>query len=164
MDQRHFPAFYRKNVDRIYRFIYYRVGGNTELAQDLTQDVFLKAFEAFGRYDENVSVSSWIYTIARNHLINTHAKTRPTADLESIEETMPDDENWMTWSELKDDERRLIRTLTELPQEDANLIRRKYLEGWSFDELAEEWGKTSGALRVQSHRILKRLRSLMKQR
>jgi RNA polymerase sigma-70 factor (ECF subfamily) len=164
MDQREFPAFYRKNVERIYRFIYYRVGGKKELAQDLTQDVFLKAFEAFDRYDETLSVSSWIYTIARNHLINQMAKTRPTVDLEAIEETLPLEEDWAAQTELRDDERRLLAAIRTLPKEEAELIQRKYLEGWSFDEISEEVGKKPGALRVQAHRILKKLRKDMKQR
>ena len=162
MDQRKFPEFYRKNVERIYRFIYYRVGGNTELAQDLTQDVFLKAFEAFERYDEKISVSSWIYTIARNHLINHHAKQKPMVDVEEIEDVLPEREDWKDRLELRDDERRLLREIDALPREDAQLVRRKYLEGWTFDELAEERGKTAVALRVQAHRIIKSLGTKLK--
>jgi RNA polymerase sigma-70 factor (ECF subfamily) len=164
MDRKHFPDFYQKNMQRIYRFLYYRVGGNKEFAQDLTQDVFLKAFEAFDRYDEKISASSWIFTIARNHLINQMAKLRPGVDLEEIENTVWDTDNWTARAELRHDEMRLLEAIKLLPKEDAELLRRKHLEGWSYDDLALEAGKSPGALRVQSHRAVKQLKKIMKQR
>lgn len=163
MDRQHFPHFYSKNVQRIYRFLYYRVGGKKELAQDLTQDVFLKAFEAFDRYDEKISASSWIYTIARNHLINQLAKQRPNVDLEEIENTLWDKDDWVERAVVKYDERRLLEAMTKLPKEDADLLRRKHLEGWTYEDIAAECGKNEGALRVQSHRAIKQLRKLLKQ-
>ena len=45
MEKRHFPSFYDKHFKAIYKFVYFRVGANKELAEDLTQDVFL----SFGR-------------------------------------------------------------------------------------------------------------------
>lgn len=164
MDRQHFPDFYRKNVQRIYRFLYYRTGGKKELAQDLTQDVFLKALEAFDRYDEAISASSWIYTIARNHLINQLAKLRPNTDLEAIENTLWDTDDWVGRAEMNYDEKRLLEAMTRLPKEDANLLRRKHLEGWTYEDIAEEFGKSVGALRVQSHRAMKELRKILKHR
>lgn len=151
-------------MQRIYRFLYYRVGGKKELAQDLTQDVFLKAFEAFERYDENISQSSWIYTIARNHLINQLAKIRPNTSLEEIENTLWDKDDWVARAELNYDEKRLIEALKQLPKEDAALLQKKHLEGWAYEEIAEELHKTEVALRVQSHRAMKELRKILKQR
>jgi RNA polymerase sigma-70 factor (ECF subfamily) len=163
MDQRDFPQFYRKYVQRIYKFLYYRLGGNTSLAQDLTQDVFLKAFQAFDRYDEKISESSWVYTIARNHLINHLAKTKPQVDLEEIENTNWDHDDWATRAEIRYDEKRLLEAISQLPKQDAMLVRRKYLEGWSYEDIAEMEGRSSGALRVQAHRVLKQLRIALKQ-
>ncbi len=164
MDRQHFPQFYRKNVQRIYRFLYYRVGGKKELAQDLTQDVFLKALEAFERYDENISASSWIYTIARNHLLNQLAKQRPNVDLEAIENTLWDRDDWVEKATLNFDEKRLLDALNRIPKDDATVLRKKFLEGWSYDDIAETMDKTAGALRVQAHRALKELRKILKQR
>ncbi|MBI4139018.1 sigma-70 family RNA polymerase sigma factor [Candidatus Uhrbacteria bacterium] len=162
MDKARFPQFYRKHLTPIYRFMYYRVGGNAELAQDLTQDVFLKALEAFERYDESVSTSSWIYTIARNHLITAMSKLRPQIDLEEIANTLGDGINWVERMATNDDERQLLRAMDELPPEDARLLREKHLEGWSYEEIGEREGKSPGALRVQAHRTLKRLRTILK--
>lgn len=164
MDRQDFPEFYRKNVQRIYRFLYYRVGGNKELAQDLAQDAFLKAYEAFDRYDPSRSESSWMYTIARNHLINYLAKMRPSVDLEEIENTLWDRDDWAVKAELSFDETRMLEAVKKLPSDDADLLRKKYLEGWSYEDIANAIGKTEGALRVQAHRALKQLRKILKHR
>lgn len=162
MDKRHFERFYNLYVTRIYKFVYFRVGGNKALAQDLTQDVFLKAFEAFDRYDPTVSQVSWIYTIARNHLVNHHAKTRPSVDLEDIEGTLLASEDGREHYARRHDERALIEAIGKLPEEDARLVKMKYLEGWSFEDLESVLEKTSGALRVQASRALKKLKKCMK--
>jgi len=158
MDKREFTGFYRKYVKRVYKFVYFRVGSDRRLAEDLTQDVFLKAFQAFERYDPAISQASWIYTIARNHLINHYAKSRPGVSLDEVENlglAAHDGREAMIQKHLQT---RLFESLEKLPPEDARLVRMKYLEGWAFDELAEILGKTSGALRVQAIRALRKLK------
>jgi RNA polymerase sigma-70 factor, ECF subfamily len=164
MDKKAFPAFYDANVKRIYRFIYFRVGGRHEVAEDLTQDVFVKAFEAFDRYDPAMSASAWIYTIARNHVINQAQKNRPHVDLEEIENTLWDADNWPERMALRHDEERLWGALRSLPKEEMALIRMKYLEGWNYEDIAEIQQKTAGALRIQAHRALKKLQKTLKQK
>ncbi len=162
MDQRHFTQFYRDYVSRVYRFIFYRVGGRRDVAEDLTQDVFLKAFSAFDRYDPSISQTSWIFTIARNHLINYLQKQKPTIDLEEIENTHHDGVDWVERFALKEDEAHLWKALQTLPPQDRELIRLKHLEGWGFEDLAEKYGKSAGSLRIQAHRAMKNLKKHLK--
>lgn len=122
----------------------------------------MKAFEAFDRYDPAVSQVSWIYTIARNHLVNHHAKTHPGIGLEEIEGTLLASEDVRERFATRHDEKALLEALTKLPSDDAELVKRKYLEGWSFEDLEQMMGKTSGALRVQASRALKKLKRCMK--
>ena len=157
MDSKHFPAFYKKHVKKIYRFLYFRVGANRERAEDLTQDVFMKALRAFDRYDQSISASAWIFTIARNHLINDSAKQKAHTPLEEIENMELDVEPLMSKLEREDDVRMLLESLHVLQKDEKELIQRKYLEGWSFAELAEEKKTTTGALRVKATRAIKKL-------
>ncbi|MCR4278351.1 MAG: sigma-70 family RNA polymerase sigma factor [bacterium] len=161
MDSKHFPAFYRKHVKKIYRFLYFRVGSNQERAEDLTQDVFLKALNAFDRYDESISESAWIFTIARNHLINDVSKQKKHSSLEEIENIEMDGESWIVKSENADDVRALIKAMDTLKSDEKDLIQRKYIAGWSFKELAEEMKTTSGALRIKATRTMTKLKKEM---
>ncbi len=164
MEQKHFPDFYRSNVKRVYRFIFFRVRGKKEVAEDYTQDVFLKAYKAFDSFDPVISQASWIFTIARNHLINQFQKERPNIPLEDIEQTWWDRVDGVEKLAIRHDEKRLLQALTQLPDEDASLLRLKHLEGWSFEEIAQEQGKKPGALRVQAHRAIKALKAILKQK
>ena len=164
MDSKHFPEFYRLNMKRVYRFLFYRVGGSKETAEDLTQDVFLKAFGAFEKYDPEISKSSWIFTIARNHLINHIAKQRPGVDLEGIENTIWDSVDWAEKLALRNDQKRLMAAIEQLSSDDAELVRLKYLEGWPYEEIAQKMQKNASALRVQAFRALKALRKILKQK
>ena len=162
MEKRLFAKFYNSYMERMYKFVYFRVGGHKELAQDLTQEIFLKVFEAFERYDPAISETSWLYTIARNHLINYHAKQRPGATIEEIEDSILCADDARERFARREDEKAVWDALCHVPREDAELIRMKYLEGWPFEDLAGYFQKSSGALRVQAGRGLKKLKERLK--
>lgn len=162
MDKRHFTQFYNDYAERIYKFVYYRVSGNKELAQDLTQDIFVKAFQAFDRYDPAISQTSWLYTIARNHVMNHHAKTRPGVSLEDVEGSVWTSEDFRHRLSNQHDEEKLLVSMVHLSVDDAKLLRMKYLEGWTFEDLEEIFQKKSGALRVQARRALNKLKPHLK--
>lgn len=162
MAKQSFEAFYRANVKRIYAFVYFRVGCRKNVAEDLVQDIFLKAFEAYDRFDPSRGASAWIYTIARNHVINSMAKERPQTDLEEVIDSRTVSEDGRERIALRDDERRLLDAIDALPPEEAKLVRMKYLEGWRFEDLEEVFGKASGALRVQASRALKKVKEGLK--
>ncbi len=156
-----FLAFYEAHVQRIYKFVYFRVGSRKEVAEDLVQDIFIKAFQAFDRYDERKGVSAWIYTIARNTVINHHAKRKADVTLEEIEASPIVSADARKEELLHDDERHLAEALAKLDPEDARLIRMKHLEGWSYVDLAEVFGKTQGTLKTQASRAVSKLRTLI---
>ena len=164
MKRKEFPKFYDTYADKIYKYVFFRVGGNKELAEDLTQDIFVKALDAFDRYDTSVSVSAWIYTIARNHIINTIQKQKPQVSLEDTEAEASLRRDWGSVLETSFDENRLLEALDRLEEDEALLVRMKYLEGWKYDEISEILGKSSGALRVQASRTLRKLRGILKQK
>lgn len=157
-----FEAFYRANLKRIYAFVFFRVGADKALAEDLVQDIFVKAFEAFGRYDPAISESAWIYTIARNHVINEMAKRRPAEPIEEVEDSIFAATDARERLAVRDDERRLLEAIGSLSKDEAALIRMKYLEGWRYEELAEIFEKTPGTLRVQANRALNKIRKTLK--
>ena len=159
-----FAKFYDEHFDKIYKFVYFRVRSHKQHAEDLTHDIFVKALGAFDRYDPTISRSAWIFTIARNHIINAAAKERPLTDIEDIENSWFVREEWGERMVIKHDEDRLMQAISELPKDEADLIRLKYLEGWKFDELSEILNAASGTLRVKATRVLKKLRTILKQK
>ena len=105
-----------------------------------------------------------IFTIARNHLISHIKKQKRDVGLEDIENTLWERVDWGAKMSLNYDEQRLLEAISQLSPEDATLLHFKYLEGWSYEDIAKETGKNSGALRTQAHRALKELKTILKQK
>ncbi|MEK7211925.1 MAG: RNA polymerase sigma factor, partial [Patescibacteria group bacterium] len=61
-----FQQYYREFLPKIYRFVFFRVGGKRETAEDLTSEIFIKALDNFDSFDEAKPFSPWIYQIAKN--------------------------------------------------------------------------------------------------
>src|SRR4051812_24008500 len=81
-----FGLLYESHLDRVYRYVYYRVGSTAE-AEDLTEQVFLKAWEAIGRYEaRGVPFIAWLYRLAHNLVIDHYRAKRPTMPLEDVPE------------------------------------------------------------------------------
>ncbi|MFA4845293.1 MAG: RNA polymerase sigma factor [Patescibacteria group bacterium] len=162
MDRRSFSAFYKANLDRIYRYVFFRVGRNESVAQDLVSEIFIKALQNFEKYDEQISRSAWIYRIAHNHLANYFRDKKPQVDLDDVSFTLVGEdgrrsmENWEEHTKLES-------ALQRLPHEDRRLVTLKYIEGYAYGEMADILGRTADALKVATHRAILKLRSILKE-
>src|SRR5215210_5930293 len=109
-DQAAFAELYNAYVDKIYKYIYYKVG-NAPDAEDLCEQVFLKAWEAIGRYTWcGYPFSSWLYKLAHNVVVD-HYRTR--------REVVPLDTAFATSDEPVDPDTTLQRMLEAAELRDA---------------------------------------------
>jgi len=156
-----FGRLYDMYVDRVYRHLYYRVG-NVADAEDLTQQVFLKAWQAIDRYKKTASpFLAWLMTISHNLVIDfyrtkkdkTYLEAEVTAnDLASSPERI---------AEAHFDQQQLRRAILQLPSDQQQVIMMRFVEGFSYAEVASSLGKSEGAMRVIQHRALLRLRQIL---
>ena len=161
MQKADFKGFYEKHIDRVYRFVYFRVKNNTEVAEDLTSEIFTKALKAFAKYDPEKSETAWIMTIARNHLINHWRDQKEQIDIEDVKYHLEGSDARID-EVIEDDKRRLYVSLNELSRKNRELVELKYIQGYRYKEIGEVLGKTAGAVRVESHRAMKKLKTIMK--
>src|SRR3954463_14124543 len=77
-------ALYDAHVERVYRLAH-RMAGDADLAADITQDVFIRAFQKLDQYRGDSSLSTWIHTITMSVSLNTLRKVKrfPSQDLEA---------------------------------------------------------------------------------
>ncbi|HJN85437.1 MAG TPA: sigma-70 family RNA polymerase sigma factor [Patescibacteria group bacterium] len=161
MQRKQFQKLYTTLFDPIYRFIYFRVGGDVEVAEDLTSDVFMKALEHIEKLDEDNHPKAWLYTVARNKLKNHYRDKKVEVDVDQIAPFLQGEDGRVVLERLGN-EHLLIEALSKLEDQERRIVEMKHLEGFSIKDIAGILGKKPGAIRVQSHRAMKKLRKLIK--
>jgi RNA polymerase sigma-70 factor (ECF subfamily) len=160
-DPEAFGRLYDMHVDRVYRHIYYRVG-NEQDAEDLTQQVFLKAWQAIPRYKKMTSpFIAWLMTISHNLVVDFYRTSKDKAYLEA--EILADGpaSNPEQAAERSLDQQLLRRAILKLGSDEQQVVVLRFLEGFQFSEIASVLAKKEGNVRVILHRALVKLRSIL---
>lgn len=165
LDGNAFGRLYDMHVDRVYRHIYYRVGNEAD-AEDLTQQVFLKAWEAIRRYKRTESrFIAWLMTISHNVVVDFY-RTRYKRDKAYLEaDTMADESIPSPEQETmaRFEQQQLRRAIQQLPKDQQHVILLRFVEGFRNPEIASIIGKSEGAIRVILHRGLVALRYILEE-
>ncbi len=160
-DSAAFGILYETHLDRVYRYVYYRVGSTAE-AEDLTEQVFLKAWEAIERYEaRGVPFIAWLYRLAHNLVVDYYRARRPTMPLEDVAEAEEPGANTLDSVENELDAEEVRLAVRKLSPEHQQLIVLRFVEGLSHAEVAQITGKTEGATRVVQYRALQSLAKAM---
>lgn len=160
-DRDAFGYLYTEYLTPIYRFIYFRVKNQQE-AEDLTQHVFIKAWEAMNRYQEKgFSLSAWLYVIARNTIIDFWKKKK--ADLVDEPEKIfghLEDPKADHHRDMEQQERRveLLKAMQKLSDDQQTILTLKFINELSNKEIEEITGKNQDAIRALQYRGIKALR------
>ncbi len=155
-----FGELYERYVDKIYRYIYYRVG-NSEDAEDLTSRVFFRAMAHVEHYeDRGLPFQAWLYRIAHNLVANHHRdkERRKVIPLDEYiaNQLFSSDPEHKTVE--KQESERLKAVVHQLPEERQQLLLLKFVHHLSNAEIGEIMGKTEGAIKSLYHRTLLVLR------
>jgi RNA polymerase sigma-70 factor (ECF subfamily) len=146
---------FRENAARIYRFIYAKVG-NREAAEDLTSQVFLKAVRWLAQDRSADSIRAWLYTVARSTVADywREQSQHPTVPLEDPDAVLfcgregPE--------EVRRTRERAWRILDALPEREREVLRLRFLHGYTAGETGRELGLTPDHVRVLQLRALRR--------
>lgn len=159
-----FSRLYRLYFAQVFTFINFRVS-RREDAEDLTNAVFEKALGAIDRYQPKpAQFSTWLYTIAKNCIIDHYRKRRlpvdPEADATIIACTDPTiDPIACVLSEER--KRTLREALLELTDEQREVVECRFFFELSIRETAVAMLKTEGAIKALQFRALEGLQKLL---
>ncbi len=157
-----FALLYQEYVSPIYRYTYLRVG-QAGLAEDLTQEVSLRALQSIGSYRwKGKPFVSWLFRIAHNLIIDHYRRAKKNKCIplaETVTNVASDDpvatvEQRMELSELK-------RAIGKLPPREKEVISLRFGAELSIAETAGVTGKTEGSVKKLQHEALVKLRKLM---
>jgi len=125
-------------------------------ADDLTQEVFVKAYKSLGGLQDHAAFARWMYGIA-GHVLADGARSqkrhRNEVALESAPEIAAESQTQGPGRDTAD----VLRALAELPEEQRVVLTLRYLEGLSPKEIAERLGEPRGTVRSRLHHALQYL-------
>lgn len=169
-DERAFEELVRRYQRPIVNYIA-RMVGNYDLALDLSQDVFVKAFVALRTYNENFKFGSWIFKIASNTVIDHLRKGGPIVssldkpiDTEEDEIQIDPVSNSMIADEqLEQSETReiLSRLIARLPEAYREMIVLRHINELSYEEMAEITDLPLGTVKNRTFRAREMLRRMI---
>jgi len=171
---RSFELLVERHMNSVYR-IAYRVVQNSEEAEDIAQETFLKAYNALPRFDQKAAFSSWLYRIALNTALDAldKSKRRPqsaaplkvtttgggyggrsgeqdTINLLDLQPSkLPGPEESIIQVELR---QCINQVLKSLEQEQASVLLMRDFDAISYDEIAKSVGASLSAVKMRIHR------------
>lgn len=157
---------YEAHFDRVYRYMVIRVRNQAD-AEDLTQQVFLKALEHIGSYRyRGMPFAAWLFRIAHNQLVDhwkkkSREKSR-MVPLEQVDEARSighDDPALLT--EQRADIEKVAVACQALSDNQREVISLRFAGGLSVAETARAMGKSEGAVKVLQHAALVKLRRIV---
>jgi RNA polymerase sigma-70 factor (ECF subfamily) len=152
-DRRAFERLYREHAGRVYGLCL-RMTRDAQLAEDCTQDTFINAWRALGKFETRSSLSTWLHRIAVNVSL---AKRRKSGRVESA----PEEEEGQAgeWTlETPVEVQEIESAIGELPEGARDALVLHALYGYSHIEAAQMLGIAEGTCKAQLHRARKLLR------
>lgn len=159
-----FAELYDLYAERIYYFAL-RFVVSKEDAENVTQEVFVKLWETRERIDINLSLNSYLFTIARNTIFNIHRKrVNELAYLEHLGKYLEQNqvrlENEIIFNDIQ---ARLEKLISELPPQRKKVFELSRKQGLSHKEIAEELKISEKTIETHIRLALKTIRDGLEQ-
>ena len=153
-DRRAFERLYRDHAGRVYGLCL-RMTRDAQLAEDCTQETFINAWRALGRFETRSTLSTWLHRIAVNVSLARRRKSGPVESLPEEEEgTTPGEWTLETPVEVQEIE----NAIDALPDGARDVLVLHGLYGYSHPEAAQMLGIAEGTCKAQLHRARRLLR------
>jgi RNA polymerase sigma factor (sigma-70 family) len=144
---------------------------NPDFAEDLVQDIFLKAFKSLKNYKNDYAFSTWLYRIATNHTIDYLRKKK----LETLSIHADDSDDTHATIQLADEDsftdepmirrerkNKVHEAIDQLPEKYREVILKRHIEEKSYQEIAEEMDIPLGTVKAHIFRARELLYKYMK--
>lgn len=156
-DRQAFTLLYRQLVGAIYAYFFVRLGAKLD-AEDLTEQVFMKAFKNMHQFEGRSSFTTWVYAIARNVLMDF---LRDKYKMIFSNEELTDGEVKTESSSIQERKQRKVENLlAQLPDKYSQVLRLRFLQNLSITETAQVLGISENNVKVCQLRALQKAKVL----
>ena len=155
-------SIYRSHGRLVYA-VAYRILGERGLAEEATQQAFLKAWRAAHSFDERRELGPWLAAIARRVAIDVHRREalRRADPIESVQPGDPALVSSPQSAEAIYDVWEVRQAVAELPEDEQEVVRLQHFEELTHAEIAERIGIAVGTVKSRSFRAHKRLAAML---
>lgn len=155
--EQEFLSAYDKYADEIFRYLYFRLP-EREIASDLTQETFLRAWKSIAEGKRFDNIRAFLYRVARNLSVDFYRKKKET----HLEEVLGEGGDVPDEVPKKDflEEESVHMLLRSLPEKQRDVITMRFLSELSIKEIAKATKITETLVSVRIYRGLKKLRAL----
>ena len=160
-DSKAFDMLYSTYFTPLYRYVFIRLK-TREDAEDVVQDTFLKAYQALPRYEHTRdSMLPYLFTIARNLLINHTKKKRPDTMAGEDIDRNADEGKTSDMAEASELRKELLQAMTLLSETEREVIELKFFGEQTYAEIAETLDKREDAIRQHVARAMKKMKEVL---
>jgi len=156
-DQEAYRQFLNEIGPLLFNYVRRRVF-NPEMVPDVYQEVLLTLHKARFTYEPSRPLGPWLFTVARNSILDALGKNRKFVDREVPTETLPESIAVEADGSLGDELHQALKSLSPIHREAVELLK---LRGLSLEEAALELKISVAALKVRAHRGYEQLRKLL---
>jgi RNA polymerase sigma-70 factor (ECF subfamily) len=156
IDAQGFNELYDLYFTKIYNFIYFRTH-HRETAEDLTSKTFIKAWENIHQFNEEKGAfSSWIYSIARNNVIDHYRKEKTTMDISQVLD-LSSSENIEKDTDLKVQLDQVKEYIKDLPQEQQDIVIMRVWDDLPYKDIAQILKKSEASCKMSFYRTMQKI-------
>lgn len=153
-----FDTLFTRHRDMIYAMLL-KYAGNSDDVEDLMQEAFMKAYLKIGLYDPKFDFGAWIYTIARNTFVdfNRTRKSKalnpeniPLENSSAQQTSAPTPEEYIINAQQRT---QIERYIAMLPKGYRQLFELRFLDEYSYEEIAEKLDMKLGTVKTRIFRV-----------
>ena len=158
--RKRFDTLYASYDRRVFAYCVH-VTADRDLAADVYQEVFVKAYQALHTLRDSEKEANWLFRIARNECLNA-LKARQRSDRRNVSlDDTPELQGESTSAERRDAHEQLRRAIDELPHDYREALLLAEFEGFSLKEIAEITGASLSNVKVRIHRAKQKLHAIL---
>jgi RNA polymerase sigma-70 factor (ECF subfamily) len=159
-DKEAFAQLYENYFDKIYRYVVLKIGKAD--AEDVTQQVFIKALQAIASFKwKGVPFSAWLFRIAHNQVVDYLRKEKKMVKVPLNESSSRSDSDPQQMAERSLDIEQLISATQQLTRAQREVIGLRFAGELSIAEVAKTMNKSEGAVKALQHSAIVSLRKTM---
>ena len=160
-DQQAFAQLYEEHFDKIYRYVALRMGDRVE-AEDITQQVFLKALRSISTFRwKGIPFSAWLFRIAHNQVVDYLRKKTKQATVPIDDSAISSGNDPQLLIEQKLSIEQLISATRRLTEAQREVISLRFTSELPISQVAGIMGKSQGAVKALQHSAIVALRKVL---